>query len=776
MKSYLRFLSRNKLYTAIMTAGLSIAMAFAILLGSYVIDETSYDKGVDTGSLYVALLDYTELKTYERKEILANTVGVDMTCSFRQINSDNGMTQESFKAVVGGKPHRVYGIVTEPQFLSIFPIRFIEGNRETALKEIDNVIISESLAKRAFHDGDPLGQELRFDYRGYNDRILTVSGVFKDIKGSTLKSPDVIFQRKDELDDGAVEVNAAYFLKMRRDADIENISKSLNEQFNDDTRFQSDLTIKRFSDIRGCNEEWFYTSFNNTYDKEIINIYRLMCTFIILISVLNYIALTIAFSRFRLKEIATRRILGSGRKGIITRCIAETLVLLCVSSVLAALIAIALKEPVGGILGLNLDPLTDIREYLLIGGIVIISGALAGSIPSMVLSVERPMDVIRGEERHKDRMILSKVFIFAEGALSILSVAITIAIVLQTNEILKRPRGYETDNLTFVSFPVMENVDRYYHELNSLNCIESIGTIHQLPISIEYGMRDFYDEAGNEFETRTLLGDRKGIELLGINFTDEWSRSAVGDTYLYVCEGALQQFGNIIRDGKLYDHKDGFTLPLSGTVSDFTIGNLKGGDEPLINIIEVLVQDDYIPDNPWDNLIIKTIGDENEACRRIREFYRSKGYDNTLFEAQTLNNMMKEQLRKERKTMFLLIIFTAICLLLTAMAIIALSSYHVQISTHSTSVRKVFGISQREVFCNTVRRFLSPVLASAVIAIPLACIYICHWLEAYPLRISNSPLIYLSALAVVMLVAFAAVALQALRLMRTNPAEALKKE
>ena len=133
---------------------------------------------------------------------------------------------------------------------------------------------------------------------------------------------------------------------------------------------------------------WFSTSFNNTYDKEIINIYRLMCTFIILISVLNYIALTIAFSRFRLKEIATRRILGSGRKGIITRCIAETLVLLCVSSVLAALIAIALKEPVGGILGLNLDPLTDIREYLLIGGIVIISGALAGSIPSMVLSVE----------------------------------------------------------------------------------------------------------------------------------------------------------------------------------------------------------------------------------------------------------------------------------------------------------------------------------------------------------------------------------------------------
>ena len=776
MKSYLRFLSRNKLYTAIMAVGLSIAMAFVILLGSYVIDETSYDKGVDSGNLYVALIDFTELKTYQRKEIFSKIAGVDKVCSFRHFNADNGMSQESFKAVAGGKTYRANGIVTEPQFLSTFPVRFIKGNRETALNEIDNVIISESLAQRAFPDAEAVGQELRIDFRDYEDRVLTVSGVFKDIRKSTLKNPDVIFRRSDELSDGAVEMNAAYILKIQEGADIEDISRSIEAQLNEDTRFQSDLTIKRFSEIRGSTEEWFSASFNNTYDKEIINIYRLMCTFIILISVLNYIALTIAFSRFRLKEIATRRLLGSGRNGIILRCFAETLTLLAASTVLAALIAIALKEPVGGILGVSLEPLTDIKEYLLIGGIVVAASALAGAIPSMALSVERPVDVIKGEERHRDRMILSRIFIFAEGALSILSVAVTMAIVLQTNEILKRPRGYETDNLTFISFPVMEKVERYCHELSSQSYVESIGMINEPPMSIEYGMRDFYDEAGNEFETRTLMGDRKGMELIGINVTEEWNRSAVGDLYLYVCEGSIQQMGSIIRDGKLYDHKDGFSLPLSGTVSDFTTGNIKGGAKATINIAEILVQEDYIPSNPWDNLIIKTIGDENEACRKIREFYLSKGYDDTLFNAQTLNNMMKEQLRKERQTMFLLIIFTAVCLLLTAMAITALSSYYAQTNTRSTAVRKVFGISQQEVFRNTVRGFLAPVLASAVVAIPLAYIYVGNWLEAYPLRIANSPLIYASALAVVMLVAFAAVALQALRLMRTSPAEALKKE
>ena len=46
MKSYLRFLSRNKLYTAIEVVGLSIALAFVILLSSYIVDDLSCDKDI----------------------------------------------------------------------------------------------------------------------------------------------------------------------------------------------------------------------------------------------------------------------------------------------------------------------------------------------------------------------------------------------------------------------------------------------------------------------------------------------------------------------------------------------------------------------------------------------------------------------------------------------------------------------------------------------------------------------------------------------------------
>ena len=121
-------------------------------------------------------------------------------------------------------------------------------------------------------------------------------------------------------------------------------------------------------------------------------------------------------------------------------------------------------------------------------------------------------------------------------------------------------------------------------------------------------------------------------------------------------------------------------------------------------------------------------------------------------------------------------VFTLICMIMTGLAIVALSNYYAQISRHDTAVRKVFGISRCEVFWKTVWGFVAPVLIGAGIAIPLSYIYFGRWLEAYPVRIDNSPAIYAAALAIVLTVTIGTVILQALRLMSTNPAEALKKE
>jgi len=68
------------------------------------------------------------------------------------------------------------------------------------------------------------------------------------------------------------------------------------------------------------------------------------------------------------------------------------------------------------------------------------------------------------------------------------------------------------------------------------------------------------------------------------------------------------------------------------------------------------------------------------------------------------------------------------------------------------------------------------VLTGSVIAIGLAYLYIERWLSEYPVRIENTAWIYVASVTIVVAVVIASISFQAIRLMRTNPAEALKKE
>ena len=113
---------------------------------------------------------------------------------------------------------------------------------------------------------------------------------------------------------------------------------------------------------------------------------------------------------------------------------------------------------------------------------------------------------------------------------------------------------------------------------------------------------------------------------------------------------------------------------------------------------------------------------------------------------------------------------------MTILTIAGLSSYHVKANEKDNAIRNVFGCSKRELVRKITMGFVLPVIISAIVAIPVAYTVIGRWLEGYVIRTENSPIIYIGAFTIVLAVVLAAILLQTLRLMRTNPAESLKKE
>jgi putative ABC transport system permease protein len=68
------------------------------------------------------------------------------------------------------------------------------------------------------------------------------------------------------------------------------------------------------------------------------------------------------------------------------------------------------------------------------------------------------------------------------------------------------------------------------------------------------------------------------------------------------------------------------------------------------------------------------------------------------------------------------------------------------------------------------------VLIANAIAWPIAYYYLHHWLESYAYRISLSPLYFLTAGTVALLIAWATIFAHALRIARASPIIALRYE
>ena len=148
----------------------------------------------------------------------------------------------------------------------------------------------------------------------------------------------------------------------------------------------------------------------------------------------------------------------------------------------------------------------------------------------------------------------------------------------------------------------------------------------------------------------------------------------------------------------------------------------------------------------------------------------------TEYTLESFKDQIEESYRNEQNTIVIVSTFGLICILLTIMAIVAISSYYTQLKMHDTAVLKVFGISQRKLLWKTVWGFVLPVVVAVPFAVTAAYLFIENWLENYAVRIGNSLATYLATAAFIILIVLASVMIQAVNLMKTNPADTLKKE
>ena len=792
MSSYIKFLSRNKLYTVIEAIGLIVSIAFVILIGNYVYQQYSVAYGNPYRNRVYAVgnQDYMSLSWWDK------AVFEDKLPEAETVARISGSDYDGY--ITFGDEQPVSAVITEadPEIFDLFPsLTLLEGNMdEYCIK--GHCLISESLANRAFN-GDAVGKPIRITY--FDDKIESmVCGIFKDAPNSMMPNSDVLLNPKfNTLPNQKPFSSIGQYMtliKVQEGTDREQFAKKVEEVGlpNYSDGFVSAMPIYTLPEVFFNDNQWMFKGGK----KPVMQTLTVVVLLLLVSAIFNYINLNMALSGKRAKEMATRRLHGATKGSIIMKYIVESVLFTAVCFVLAFLLACALFPMINGLLknvgGGDMSIDASLGQFVLIRfdwtvGVVavylaaiVLVGVLSGIAPAAIASRFEPIDVVRGTYRLQTKRVFSKIFIVFQNTVTIVLIAMAILMEVQMRHMMNRPTNMRSEGLYSLQCWVKD-----YSDIAPLiDRLEKIPNVN----AVGYG-RGFAGQMNMGTTVTTPEGERVNMQLIlcdetyfnmldlqvvedfGLRTNSVWMSRTLAEKLALSDSTAHYYTRNMHINGSNPE-------TVGGIYEDIPTRSAASSEPNQFSAVIIARAEDLI----WGNgVMIDVSGDYKETEKAIMQAYAdySEEKNGTYVEpaqngyVKDLNNLL---LQPAKMAMRLLELFMLLSVLISLLGLVAMSTYYSEQSTKSIAVRKVFGSNVHRELWRTVKDYMVLVGIAALIGIPLAVWFCGRYLDRFAYCIEHYGWIIAVAAILGMLMAFLSVLWQTLKAARTNPAEALKKE
>ena len=773
MKSYLKFLSRNKLYTSIEVIGLAIAIAFVIFIGIIVIDgyRTDYDiKQQD--DIYVADADGYFLHTYPTKEILTDKFPeVSDMCRIMDAKSLRGVTMEM---TIGHEKKLQNAVIADENFFQFFPLPLLEGDAGQVLKG-NSVLLSESCVRQYFPDQSPLGKTILLNIDEHELEVQ-VTGIFKDFQNTILPSPEIIYNFEGIKQMYASLIHpgngtVTLFLKLMPGTNVTELETKMEKVLKEEEVFFSqglaqNYRLTRFADIPLLENIRLWTPFQNLVDPDFIRLFAVIGILLLLFAALNYTSLTVAQTGFRAKEMAARRLLGAFKSDIIVRYLLEAFFLTCFAFLIALLFVTLFSSDIAELVGKEVSPFADgvwQLETLFVVAIILLLSVCSGMIPAYMVSRFQPLDIIHGNFRRCSKLIFGKVLIGIQSAFAFITLVMAFTMNRQLQHMIDRPMGYEKDGI--ISIRSNSYADFHVNELRQLSCVDKIGFIQTDPMSNSSTFMTVTMN-GEDYKINAFYGDQNAFDILGFQVAQQIQSPK--EHQVWLTESAMLAIP--------LDHVQ--ESMFCGVIKDFKKGSaVSVENNKYPNAYYLMEMHDGENYQYIRNMIVKVKGDEKKAMKEIVRFYQSNpNYRVEGLQINSFNTINENLYGTEFKNLKLLTGFSFITLALAVLSLFAMSTYYARQHTKSVALCKILGSSKRELYWRTCLTFLKPICIALVVAIPISYWLAENWLEGYSYRVDLAFSTYLIVAIIILMTALLSVSWQTVNLMNTNPAKLLKNE
>jgi putative ABC transport system permease protein len=793
--SIVRYISKNKAFTAINVLGLAIGMMACMLITQFVMHEFSYDNFLEKKDRIFRL----QLDRYNKGEIStrwasgAAGIGPDLKTNFGEVEAYVRLTRTNALFSTGDvffKEDNVF--FASEEFFKVFSIKLLEGRDTSVLKKPFTMTISKTLAKKYFGNENPIGKVLKNN----GEREYEITGVFEDLPSNSHMKIDALMSfssfttlMNDPVMSWQWDGFLTYIL-LDEKADAKTfeaklpdfVHKKAGETFKQDN---ADMVfhLQPVTDIHLDSD--FIGEFKPNGNRRSVYFLSVVAVLILIIAWINYINLSTAKSVERAREVGVRKVLGSFKGQLIQQFLFESLILNGVAVIIAVSFAVLLTPWFSELTGREIDYLLFKQSIFWIWMIILIaSGALlSGVYPAFVLSGYKPVEVLKGRFKNTGKgVVFRKGMVITQFVASVTLIVGTFTVYRQIRFMQEQELGVSINQTLVIhspnvvdstyeqKFQVFKEQIKQYPEV--VNVCASTAVPGAQPNWNAGGIRRLSQREDEANQYRVIMMDHDFINLYGLKVLAGrgFSGATTGENKsVMLNEAACKLMGFTNIEDAISDQINfwGDTFRIVGVLKNYHQESLKKAHEPLVFRYSVA---------PGGQYSIKFNTANVKSSLATFEDHWKNLFPGNPFSHFFLDEHYNQQYKSDQQFGKVFGLFSALAIFIACLGLFGLSSLTAIQRTKEIGVRKVLGASVPSILTLVSKDYIILMAIAIFIATPFSWWIMNQWLEDFANRISLSWYIFLAPSALVMIIALLTVGIHTLKAARSNPTKSLRYE
>jgi len=782
-KTAWRNLMRNKFYSFINIAGLTIGLTVGLLILLWVQDEFGYDSFHKNARNIIKVENM--VATGSNRQLWTNTAAPIGVMAKQQIPGVKDVVR-----ITGNNFYRLFrynnkvfndqrNFFTDASFFSVFDFKIIKGNPTNPFPDNNSVVITQSTAKKYFGRDDPINKIITAD-----DSVrFKVIGVINDFPKNSSIQGDMIFPisllaakrytgntEGRSIDNDFVQFDFDTYLLLQPGFSFNGFAKKLRDMH---------LSVK--PDDTDVGYVWLafekihlYHSDGSEGGRGTVLMFMIIAILILIIACINYINLSTARSMLRSKEVSLRKIVGAAKLQLFMQFIIETTVLFIFAIIIALVLIYFLLPLFNQVSGKSIViNLADYHIWEII--LITITGTLLISsvYPAVLLSSFEPVKALKGKiSANISNAVFRKVLVVIQFTFSIILITGTIVIGNQLRYIQSKQLGYNKENVLSIDIMNMaSHLDVVKADLMKQPGISDItwtdGDI------IHFGWQTGDNEWDGKLSGETVMlspmnVDKNFVPFFKMQLTEGKNFSgAVADSMHFILNEAavkaMRLKDPVGKPVRLWKTRG----TIIGVVKDFHFESMRNKIKPAIF---------YDQAKTYGHIYIRTTGKDLPNTIAAAKANWNKYNAAFPFNYRFLDDKFKRLYESEQRTGLLFNIFAGIAIFISCLGLLGLAAYTAQMRTREIGVRKVLGSSVAGILRLLAFDFMKLVVVAILIATPASWYFMNKWLQDFAYKINIGWFVFVLAGLLAIAIALLTISFQSIKAALANPVKSLRTE